>query len=122
MRTARHMAAKPKRESALSNKRVTASAVSGTGGERPYLTASEVGQLTHCPEAWYLQRFGHSPDVDAMQRLRDGTRQHPRIGRTTEPIVDTDALRRGLLIITFALAALLLATSAGLLSLAGPTW
>ena len=57
-----------------------------------------------------------------MQRLHDGTRQHERIGRTAERIVDTDALRRGLLIILVVLAALLLAASAGLLSLTGPTW
>jgi hypothetical protein len=86
--------------------------VSRTEGEQPYLTASEVGQFTYCPEAWYLQRFGFSPDGDAMQRLRDGTRQHERIGRTTERIVDTDALRRRLLIIIVALAALVLAARA----------
>lgn len=122
MRTARHMAAKPKRASALPNKRVTALTMSRTEGERPYLTASEVGQFTYCPEAWYLQRFGHSPDAEAMLRLRDGARQHERIGRTTDRIVNTDALRRGLLIIIVALAALLLATSAGLLGLPGPPW
>ncbi len=57
-----------------------------------------------------------------MRRLADGTRQHERIGRTTEQIVDTDALRRGLLVIVFALAAVLLAASMGLLSLPGPRW
>jgi hypothetical protein len=57
-----------------------------------------------------------------VQRLHDGTRQHEQIGRTTDRIVDTDALRRGLLIIVVALAALLLATSVGLLSLVGPPW
>ena len=116
------MAANLKRDSALPNKRVTASVVSGTEGEAPYLTASEVGQFTYCPEAWYLQRFGHKPEGHAMQRLHDGTRQHERIGRTAERIVDTDALRRGLLIILAVLAALLLAASAGLLGLAGPIW
>jgi hypothetical protein len=54
--------------------------------------------------------------------LRDATRQHERIGRTTERIVNTDALRRGLLIIAVVLAALLLPTSTGVLSLAGPPW
>ena len=56
-----------------------------------------------------------------MQRLRDGTRQYEQIGRSTERIVGTDALHRGLLIIV-AVAALLLATSAGLLSLASRPW
>ena len=60
------------------------------------------------------------PDADAEQRLEDGTRQHARIGRTTERIGDTDALRRVLLVIVVALAALLLATSTGALSLISP--
>jgi hypothetical protein len=96
--------------------------VSRTEGDQHYVTASEIGQFTYCPEAWYLQRFGYSPDRDAMQRLRDGTRQHERIGRTTERIADTDALRGGLLILALALAGLLLAASAGLLGLASPSW
>ena len=96
--------------------------MSRTEAQRPYLTASEVGDFTYCPESCYLRRFGHVPDAEAIQDLRDGTRQHERIGRTAERIVDTDALRRGLLIILVVLAALLLATSAGLLSLTGPTW
>jgi hypothetical protein len=75
-----------------------------------------------CPESWYLRRFGHVPDAEAIQDLRDGTRQHERIGQTAERIVDTDALRRSLLIIVVVLAALLLATRAGLLNLTGPTW
>lgn len=88
---------------------------------QPYLTASEVGQFAYCPEAWFLRRFGHMPDADAKQRLEHGTRQHARIGRTTERIVDTDALRRGLLVILVALAVVLVATSTGVLSL-GPPW
>jgi hypothetical protein len=43
-----------------------------------------------------------------------------RIGWTTERIVNTDALRRGLLVIMIALAALLLATSTGALGLVPP--
>ena len=96
--------------------------MSRTEAQRHYLTASEVGDFTYCPESWYLRRFGHVPDAETSHDLRDGTRQHERIGRTAERIVDTDALRRGLLIILVVLAALLLATSAGLLSLTGPTW
>jgi hypothetical protein len=60
------------------------------------------------------------PDADAKQRLEEGARQHARIGRTTERIVDTDALRRGLLVIVVALALVLLATSTGALSLVPP--
>jgi hypothetical protein len=75
-----------------------------------------------CPEAWYLQRFRHSPDADALQRLRDGMRRHQRIGRTTEQLVGTDAVRRELLVIVVALAALLLATSMGWLNLPGRPW
>ena len=116
------MAAKPKRDSALRTSMLTARQVSETEAQRAYITASEVGDFTYCPESWYLRRFGHSPDADAMQRLHDGTRQHERIGQTTELIADTDALRRGLLIILAVLAALLLATSAGLLGLPGHPW
>jgi hypothetical protein len=57
------------------------------------------------------------PDADAKRRLEDGTRQHARIGRTTERIVDTDALRRVLLVIVVVLAALLLAIGTGALGL-----
>jgi hypothetical protein len=60
------------------------------------------------------------PDPAAKQRLEDGTRKHARIGRTTERIVHTDALRRVLLVIVVALAALLLATSTGALGLVPP--
>ena len=122
MRIGRHMAAKPKRDSVLGISNLTARQVSRTEAQRPYLTASEVGDFTYCPESWYLRRFGHLPDAEAIQDLRDGTRQHERIGRTAERIVDTDALRRALLITLVVLAALLVATSAGMLSLTGPTW
>jgi hypothetical protein len=96
--------------------------VSQAEAPRPYITASEVGNFAYCPESWYLQRAGHRPDAVATRRLRDGTRQHERIGRTTERIVDTDALRRGVLVIVVALAALLLVTITGLLSLPVPGW
>src|SRR5690349_13340476 len=94
--------------------------VSRTERERPYIAASEVADFTYCRQSWYLRRFGHVPDVQAMQHLRDGTRKHERIGRTTERIVDTDAVRRSLLIILVALAALLLSTIAGFLGVTGP--
>lgn len=96
--------------------------MSRTEGDQPYLTASEVGQFAYCPEAWYLRRFGHSTDAVARQRLHHGTRQHERIGRTTERIVDTDALRRSLLIVVVALGALLLAASTGVLGLSSHPW
>jgi hypothetical protein len=54
--------------------------------------------------------------------LRDGTHQHERIGRTTARIVDTDVVRRGVLVIVVALAALLLVTSMGWLRVPGPGW
>jgi hypothetical protein len=58
--------------------------------------------------------------------LHDGTPQHARISRTAQRIVDADALRRGLLIIVVALAALLLATIMGSLNLLAsgsrPVW
>ena len=116
------MTAKPKRDSAWVISNLTTRQVSRTEAQRPYLTASEVGDFTYCPESWYLRRFGHVPDAEAIQDLRDGTRQHERIGRTAERIVDTDALGRRLLIILVVLAALLLATSAGLLGLPGHPW
>jgi hypothetical protein len=96
--------------------------VSLTEGEQPYITASEVGNFTYCPEAWFLQRFGHSPDADAMQRLHDGTRRHQWIGRTTARLVGTDDLRRVLLIIVIGLAALLLAASLDLINLPARPW
>src|SRR3954453_7138107 len=46
-----------------------------------------------CPEAWYLRRFGHRPDAEAAQRLRQGTRAHPRIVRVTDQLVGTDTVR-----------------------------
>jgi hypothetical protein len=105
---------------------LTARQVSRTELTRAYITASEIGDFTYCPESWYLRRFGHVPDPEAIEVLRDGTRQHERIGRTTERIVHTDALRRGLLILVLVLvlglAALLLATIGGLLSPAAPPW
>jgi hypothetical protein len=101
---------------------LTTRQVSETEASRPYITASEVGDFTYCPESWYLQRFGHSPDAGARQRLRDGTHQHERIGRTTARIVDTDVVRRGVLVIVVALAALLLVTSMGWLRVPGPGW
>ena len=100
----------------------TALAVSRIETERPYLSASEVGNFAYCPEAWFLQRFGHAPDADAVRRLHDGTRRHHRIGHATEQLVGTDALRRSLLIVILVLAALLVAANMGLLNLAGPPW
>lgn len=45
---------------------------SGNGhGELACLARSGVNV---CPEAWFLQRFGHMPDADAKRRLEHGTR------------------------------------------------
>jgi hypothetical protein len=54
--------------------------------------------VNFCPEAWYLQRRGTAPDVDAMERLRAGSLAQRRIRRATDRLVTTDAIRRGLLI------------------------
>ena len=91
-------------------------------GDRPYLTTSEVGTFVYCPEAWFLQRFGHVPDADARLRIHAGTRAHRQIGVRTEQVVAMDALRRGLLVILVALAALLLAVGTGRLNLVAPPW
>ena len=45
-------------------------------------------------------------------------RQHERTGRSSEGMLDGDALRRGMLTIVVALAVVLLATSAGMLGVA----
>ena len=95
--------------------------LSGANWSSVFLRARQSSGVNVCPEAWFLQRFGHMPDAAAQRCLEDGTRQHAGVARTTERIVDTDALRPGLLVMLVALAALLLATSTGVLSL-GPPW
>jgi hypothetical protein len=92
-------------------------AVSQLQGGRRYLSASEVGNYTYCPQAWYLQRLGRRPDRDALQRLHAGTRAHQRIGKTTEQLVAVDALRRTVLLMLIVLVAVLLFSGLGLVTL-----
>ena len=75
----------------------------------PYLSASEIGAFVYCPEAWWLRRHGNAPDADAMERLRAGSLAHRRIGRATDRLVTTDAIRRVLLIGLIVVALLLFA-------------
>jgi len=119
--TARRTIAKLKPGNALHSSR-TRRGVSQADAERAYLTASEVGTFVYCPEAWFLQRFGHVPDADARLRMQAGTRAHRQIGRSTEQVVVMDAIRRGLLGILVALAALLLAVGTGWLNLVVSPW
>jgi hypothetical protein len=91
-----------------------------TQGRRGYLSASEVGNFTYCPEAWYLQRLGHRPEQEALRRLHAGTRAHRRIGRTTGQLFRTDGLRRALLLVLIVLVALLVLNALGLLTLSVP--
>jgi CRISPR/Cas system-associated exonuclease Cas4 (RecB family) len=79
----------------------------------PYLTASEIGSFIYCPEAWWLRRHGRTPDADAMERLRAGSIAHRRIGRATDRLVATDAIRRLLLIGLIVVALLLFVQGMG---------
>ena len=79
----------------------------------PYLSASEIGSFVYCPEAWWLRRHGNAPDADAMERLRAGSLAHRRIGRATDRLVATDAIRRVLLISLIVVALLLFAQGMG---------
>ena len=66
-----------------------------------------------CPEAWWLRRHGNAPDAYAMERLRAGSLAHRRIGRATDRLVTTDAIRRVLLIGLIVVALLLFAQGMG---------
>ena len=79
----------------------------------PYLSASEVGAFSYCPETWWLRRHGNTLDADAMERLRAGSLAHRRIGRATDRLVTTDAIRRVLLIGLIVVALLLFAQGMG---------
>jgi hypothetical protein len=81
--------------------------------EHCYVTASEVGNFTYCPEAWYLQRFGRRPDRNAIQRLRAGTHAHQRIGKSTGQLFAMENLRRALVLVLIVLVALLLLDGLG---------
>jgi hypothetical protein len=79
-----------------------------------YLSASEIGRFVYCPEAWFLEHCGVPPDGKAMQRLRQGSVAHRQIGRITDQLVNTDAVRRGLLIALVVLAVMLFTQVLGL--------
>ena len=79
----------------------------------PYLSASEIGAFVYCPEAWWLRRHGNAPDADARARLRAGSLAHRRIGRATDRLVTTDAIRQLLLIDLIVVALLLFAQGMG---------
>ena len=83
------------------------------GSARHYVTASEVGNFAYCPESWYLERFGVAPDGDGIQRLRDGSSAHKRIGRATDHLASTEVLRSTILIGLIVVALLLLSQAVG---------
>lgn len=83
------------------------------GGARHYVTASEVGNFAYCPESWYLERFGVAPDGDAIRRLRDGSSDHRRIGRSTDRLASTEMLRRAILMALIVVALMLLLQAVG---------
>ena len=84
------------------------------GSARHYVTASEVGNFAYCAESWYLERFGVVPDGDAIRRLRDGSSDHRRIGRSTDRLASTEVLRRTILIGLIVVALLLLSQAVGM--------
>ena len=61
------------------------------------LRASDIGEYTFCPEAWYLHRHEAGRSAVAEEQLAMGVRAHRTIGRRTDRVQRIDMARRLLL-------------------------
>jgi hypothetical protein len=73
------------------------------------LRASDIGEYTFCPEAWYLHRHEAARSVVAKERLATGVQAHRRIGARTDRVRRIDMARRLLLAVMAILVVTLLA-------------
>ena len=73
------------------------------------LRASDIGEYTFCPEAWYLNRHQAGRSVVAKERLAMGVRAHRRIGERTDRVRRIDMARRLLLAVMAILVVSLVA-------------
>src|SRR5215211_7623255 len=59
-----------------------------------YLTASEIGSFTFCPQAWHLQRRATPRTRAGAAMLDSGTRQHQQIAGQTDRVRAADMVLR----------------------------
>jgi len=75
------------------------------GGVYPkhILTASEIGNYSFCPAAWYQQRTGAPRDAANLVSLEDGRRSHRQIAIHASRAQALDQIRGVLLVIVAVL-------------------
>ncbi|HEY0582891.1 MAG TPA: hypothetical protein VGE94_11965 [Chloroflexota bacterium] len=83
---------------------------------RRFLTASEIGAYTFCPQAWYLQRHHVPRGGLGAQRLTQGTVEHRRIGATTDRLRPAERLQVVVLVAIVVLVLLLVVQLSGAVS------
>ncbi len=77
----------------------------GAGGGDPkhILTASEIGNYSFCPAAWYQHRIGAPRDTASIISLEDGRRSHQKIAIHARRAQALDRIRGVLLLIVAVL-------------------